>query len=96
MTRSFYEYRAYYVGWSDPEELEYFNLPDDHLPTNELESLLQSIRFEMSDNDWEQVKDMETIDLEDFKAIMTNKVNDPQMMNVGLSGKHDRSIDLPN
>ena len=75
--------------------MEYFNLPDDHLPINELESLLQSVHFEMSDNDWEQVKDMETIDLEDFKAIMTNKVNDPQMMNVGLSGKQ-RSIDLPN
>jgi len=77
-TRAFYDYRAYYVGWSDPDELEYFDLPDDHLPTEELENLLQSIRFEMTNNDWERVKDMETINLEDFKAIMINKVNSPE------------------
>ena len=73
--------------------MEYFNLPDDQLPTDELGSLLQSIRFEMSDNDWERVKDMETIHFEDFKAIITNKVNDPQMMGAGPSGD---PINLPN
>ena len=60
--------------------MEYFDLPDDRLPTEELENLLQSIRFEMTNNDWERVKDMETINLEDFKAIMINKVNTPEEM----------------
>jgi len=83
LTQAFYDHRANYVGWYDPDEFEYFSLPDDHLPTDELGSLLRSIHFEMSDEDWEQVKDMETIHLEDFKAVMTNKVNDPQIIMMG-------------
>ncbi|KAF8312730.1 uncharacterized protein EI90DRAFT_3054785 [Cantharellus anzutake] len=73
----FYDCRANYIGWFQLDDGETLDLPEDSLPIEELPSLLRSIRYEMTDEDWEWLKDTESIHIEDFKTLLAYKVGGP-------------------
>ncbi|KAF8339906.1 uncharacterized protein EI90DRAFT_3038280 [Cantharellus anzutake] len=74
-SRVFRDWRADYIAWYDEEETS--DLPDDHLPIGELLCLLESIQYEMMDEDREWAEEMGTIHIDEFKALMASKVDGP-------------------